>query len=120
MKKFISALTLVGAIVATMPVHAHGFGRGGYGWHGGYWGGGWGVPLIAGAVIGAGIYANTAPYYYSGTTVYYNQPATVYSAVPPVGSAPPAPRIGYFCATTNQFYPNVPNCQTPWQQVTLP
>jgi hypothetical protein len=121
MKKIISALALAAALAAAVPAQAHGYG---YGWRGGYWGGGWGVPLVTGAIVGAGIYASTHPYYYpyyNGTTVIYNQPATVYTEVPPAGSAPAAaPRIGYYCATSQQFYPNVATCQTPWQQVTLP
>ena len=28
--------------------------------------------------------------------------------------APPS-RVAYFCPTSQQFYPNVPTCQVPWQ-----
>jgi hypothetical protein len=53
--------------------------------------------------VGSAIYAATTP---------------AYAVSPPVVTvAPPAPRVAYYCGTSQQFYPNVPTCNVPWQLV---
>jgi hypothetical protein len=98
MKRLLAGLMMAVGLLSVMPAEAH--------WHGGYYGGwhtGWVAPAIAGAVLGTAVYAATAPHY-------------VMSA-PPVVVAPPAPRTAYFCPTSQQYYPNAPACNVPWQVV---
>jgi hypothetical protein len=79
--------------------------HGGYGHHhGGGWGNNWVGPVLGAAIVGSAIYAASTPTY-----------AVV--APPVVAVAPPAPRVAYFCGTSQQFYPNVPTCNVPWQLV---
>jgi hypothetical protein len=123
MKKLLISIGVMASILTNMsPAQAHGWERhGGYGGHGGYHGGGWGVPLITGAIVGAGLYAASRPYYppaYSDTTIIYNQPSGYYNTMPAPGSAPYS--MGYYCQTSQQFYPVVPTCQTPWLQIPRP
>ena len=91
----------------------------------GWRGGGWGYPLAAGMIVGAGIYAASTPYGYP-TQVVYQAPQTVFYqasptvlATPPLAAGPAAPRTAYYCQTTKQFYPTVPTCSVTWEQVTV-
>ena len=95
MKRLLTVLMLSLGLFSVMPAQAY--------WHGG-WHGGWIVPAVGGALVGAAVYAATAPHYVA--------------AYPPVVVAPPvAPRTAFFCPTSQQYYPNVPACNVPWQQV---
>jgi hypothetical protein len=99
------------AAVTLSPARAHG-------WHDG----GWGYPLAAGMIVGAGIYAASTPYAYPAygypAQVVY-QVATAVVAAPPANPVPVVPRTAYYCQTTKQFYSSVPNCSVPWKQVTV-
>jgi hypothetical protein len=110
MKRFVSILLCALSLAAVAPAQAHGYG----GWHGGGgyyhdyhreyrggYGGGWVGPLLGAALVGGAIYAATTPRYEVVTPGYV------------VPSAPP--RVAYFCPTSQQFYPNVPACNVPWQ-----
>jgi len=83
-------------------------GRGG-GWHhGGH--GGWGVGPAIGLGVGLGLLGGalaTAPYY-SGYDYGYG--CAPYSGTP-------APTVWYWCDSYQGFYPAVPQCPVPWQQV---
>jgi hypothetical protein len=58
---------------------------------------------LGAAIVGSAIYAATTP---------------AYAVAPPVVTvAPHAPRVAYYCGTSQQFYPNVPTCNVPWQLV---
>lgn len=91
-------------------VVAHGWGAGpvvrggGYGhhYHGGYRNG-WVGPVVAAALVGSVLYASQTPVY--ATPVY-----------PPVVLTPP-PQVAYYCASYQQYYPNVATCPVPWQAV---
>jgi hypothetical protein len=120
MRKIIICAAIALCAATTMaPAQAHG-------WRGG----GWGYPLAAGMIVGAGIYAASTPYYYPAygypAQVVYQAPQTVvYQASPtvlathPVAAVPAAPRTAYYCQTTKQFYPTVPTCSVTWEQVTV-
>lgn len=105
---------LLSALLA-VPAQAHGFGHGGGG-HGGYgghhgsgygyragWSNNWVAPVLGAAIVGSVIYAASTPNYAMPQQVVVQQ-----QYVPPS-------RVAYFCPTTQQFYPNVPTCQVPWQ-----
>lgn len=117
MKKTFTSIVALVLGVSALSVQAH---PGGGHWAGGgHWGGGWGrgvyvAPLLAAGVVGASIYAATNPYYY-GTT-YVTPGVVVTPPVQPVYSAPQAP-AAYFCATYQQYYPQVQTCPVPWQLV---
>lgn len=96
-------------------VHGRGARHSGFGYHhrhGGHHHGhrphgqGWGLaPWVAAAAIGTTLYwANHA----------IPAPATVIVS-PPVVIDPA--RVAYFCQTAQQYYPNVPTCNVPWQLV---
>jgi hypothetical protein len=96
-------------------VHGRGARHSGFGYnhrYGGYnhgymqHGHGWGLaPWVAAAAVGTTIYwANN----------YTPAPATVIVS-PPVVIDPA--RVAYFCQTAQQYYPNVPTCNVPWQLV---
>ena len=104
--------------VLALPAQAHGYGHGsGYGGHygavhGGYrvdhgyrgdWGRNWVGPVLGAAIVGSAIYAASTPSYVMPQQVVVQQQY-----------APPS-RVAYFCPTSQQFYPNVPTCQVPWQ-----
>ncbi len=116
MKRFSSIFVLFLSIVVTVPAIAGGYGhhggghRGGYGHHGGGWGNHWVGPVLGAAIVGSVIYSATTPAYAAPS-----QTVTVYPPV--VTVAPMAPRVAYFCGTSQQFYPAVPTCNVPWQQV---
>ena len=121
MKKRLATVILAMSVLsAVAPAQAHG-------WRGGCCGWGWGAPFVAGALVGASVYAATTPYYaypYYGypvaAPVMYSTPVpTTVVAAPPVGSAPSAPHTAYFCPTSKQFYPAVPTCTQTWQQVSV-
>jgi hypothetical protein len=113
----ISRLLLSGVLAAAvaaaaMPASAHGY-RGGHARLGLYFG----VPL-------------TLPYsyyyppaYYYGPRFYYPEPLAVTPAAPPYYiqrdyPAPPLPGgYWYYCRDPQGYYPQVPQCPTPWQQV---
>ena len=117
MKKLMTCAAIaLCASTVMIPAQAHG-------WRGG----GWGYPLAAGMIVGAGIYAASNPYYYPAygyptQVVYQTPPTVVYQQVPAVTAvpaAPAAPRTAYYCQTTKQFYPNVPTCNVAWEPVTV-
>lgn len=98
------------SVTVTPRVVAHGWGGapmvrgGGYGHHhhGGYRNG-WVGPVVAAALVGSVLYASQSPVY--ATPVY-----------PPVVMTPP-PQVAYYCASYQQYYPNVATCPVPWQAV---
>ncbi|MDI9329972.1 MAG: hypothetical protein QM527_01395 [Alphaproteobacteria bacterium] len=104
---------------STAQAGPHGWGgpRGGYHHH---HRGTWVAPaLVGGILLGAAL---TTPSY--AQTVVVTQPAypayPVYPQVYPgngvIYSAPPlAQQVGYYCATSGQFYPYVATCNVPWQ-----
>ena len=81
----------------------HGYGGHGYGNH--YRGSNnqWLAPVLGAALVGSVIYAASTPSYAMPQQVVVQQQ---YS---------PPSRVAYFCPTSQQFYPNVPTCQVPWQ-----
>jgi len=120
MKRVSMLLACLLSAVLALPAQAHGFGhghggRGGYGVYGGhgghhggygYRGGGghhWVGPVLGAAIVGGAIYAVSSSNYVVPQTVVVQQ-----HYVPPS-------RVAYFCPTSQQFYPNVPTCQVPWQ-----
>jgi hypothetical protein len=109
MQRVFILLACLLSTVLTLPAHAHGYGgwhggHGGYGYHGG-WGHNWVAPAFGAAVVGGAIYAASTPTYITSSPVVVQQ-----SYLPPS-------RVAYFCATSQQYYPNVPTCQVPWQAV---
>ena len=114
MRVFVLLLsTLLAGAAFAGPGHHGGHHHGGYhggfngGYRGGYghhaWGNHWVGPVLGAAIIGTAIYASSAP---------------TYAVAPPVVTVvPPAPRVAYFCGTTQQYYPTVPTCNVPWQLV---
>jgi hypothetical protein len=83
-------------------VHGHGYGNQ-YGSH--YRGSSnhWLAPVLGAAIVGSVIYAASTPSYAAPVVVQQQY-------------APPN-RVAYFCSTSQQYYPNVPTCQVPWQPV---
>jgi hypothetical protein len=63
------------------------------------------APVLGAAIVGSVIYAASTPSYAA------TQPVVVQQHY-----APPN-RVAYFCSTSQQYYPNVPTCQVPWQPV---
>ncbi len=117
MKRFSIFLAGLLSVVLSVPAYAHGGGRAGgfggqhFGGHGGHgyrggWHQNWVAPALGAAIVGSVIYAASTPSYAMAPTVVVQQPY-----VPPN-------RIAYFCPTAQQYYPNVPTCQVPWQPVT--
>lgn len=93
---------LLSALLA-LPAQAHGYGHhGGHGHRGG-WGNHWAAPVLGAAIVGGAIYAASTPSYAMPPQVVVQQ-----QYLPPS-------RVAYFCPTSQQFYPNVPTCQVPWQ-----
>jgi hypothetical protein len=105
MKRILSILALAVGLVGVAPAEAHWHGGGGWGWHRG-----WGAPVIGAAIVGTAVYAATGPRY---VTVY---PPVVVNQ-PPIYMGQTAARAAYFCPTSQQYYPNVPACDVPWQLV---
>ena len=111
MKRLLAPLLFVLTLLAVVPAQAHGGGwhGGGYGYgyghHGGGYRNGWVAPVLGAALVGSVIYAANSPH-------YVVSPPVVVSA-PPVYPS----RVAYFCGTTQQYYPNVPSCDVPWQPV---
>ena len=61
-------------------------------------------------------------YYYPPRHYYYSPPVAVAPPAPTVylqQDAPPPPPAGYwyYCRDPQGYYPQVPQCPTPWQQV---
>ena len=122
MKRISTLLACLLAFAVVLPAQAdgrgHGGGHGGYGHnYGGYGGHGYGshyrgssnhwlAPVLGAALVGSVIYAASTPSYAMPQQVVVQQQY-----------APPN-RVAYFCPTSQQFYPNVPTCQVPWQQTT--
>jgi len=119
MKRFSALLACVLCFAVVLPAQADGRGRG-HGGHGGGHGayehnyrgyGGhyrgssnhWLAPVLGAALVGSVIYAVSTPSYAMPQQVVVQQQY-----------APPS-RVAYFCPTSQQFYPNVPTCQVPWQ-----
>lgn len=114
-------LTFAMVVPAQAGGHGHGGGRGGhsvqhFGGHGyvqshGHGYGGhyrgssnhWLAPVLGAAIVGSVIYAASTPSYAAPVVVQQQY-------VPPS-------RVAYFCPTAQQYYPNVPTCQVPWQPV---
>jgi len=112
MKRISILLACVLSAALAVPAQAHGFGHGGGfgGHHGGYgyrggWGNNWVAPVLGAAIVGGVIYAASTPRYVVPQQVVVQQQY-----------APPG-RVAYFCPTAQQYYPNVPSCQVPWQPV---
>jgi hypothetical protein len=115
MKRLSILLACLLSVMLAVPAQAQGFGHGsvgygGYGGHhgGGYgyrggWGNNWVAPVLGAAILGGAIYAASTPSYAIPQTVMLQQQY-----------APPS-RVAYFCPSSQQFYPNVPTCQVPWQ-----
>ena len=61
------------------------------------------APVLGAAIVGSVIYAASTPSYAAPVVVQQQY-------------APPN-RVAYFCSTSQQYYPNVPTCQVPWQPV---
>ena len=112
MKRASILLACLLSAVLVLPAQANGYGHGGgghAGHHGGHgyrggWSHSWVGPALGAAIVGSAIYAATTPSYAAPQTVVVQQ-----QYVPPN-------RVAYFCPTSQQFYPNVPTCQVPWQQ----
>jgi hypothetical protein len=113
MKRLSALFAFVLAFAVVLPAQANGHGawRGGHGGyshghgHGGGWGHNWVGPVLGAALVGSAIYAVSSPSYAAPQQVVVQQ-----------HYAPPS-RVAYFCPTAQQFYPNVPSCQVPWQPV---
>jgi hypothetical protein len=105
MKRLLMILLMSVGMMSVMPAQAHWHGErfeGGY--HGGGgWHTGWVLPAVGGALVGSALYAATSPHYMVSS--------------PPVVMSPPVQRTAYFCPTSQQYYPNVPVCNMPWQVV---
>jgi hypothetical protein len=119
MKRISLLLACLLSVVVAVPAQAHaihpraGFSaqhHGGYTGHGGHayrggWSHNWVAPVLGAAIVGTAIYAASTPSYAMPPTVVV-QPSY----------APPS-RVAYYCPTAQQYYPNVPTCQVPWQPV---
>ena len=118
MKRVSALLACVLAFAVVLPAQAdgrgYGGGRGGYGHNYGGHGYGehyrgssnhWLAPVLGAALVGSVIYAANTPSYAIAQPVVVQQ-----QYVPPS-------RVAYFCPTAQQYYPNVPTCQVPWQPV---
>jgi hypothetical protein len=121
MKRMSALFVCLLAFAVVLPAQADGRGHGGYGGgHGGYghnyggygYGGHyrgashyWLAPVLGAALVGSVIYAASTPSYAVPQTVVVQQQY-----------APPS-RVAYFCPIAQQYYPNVPTCQVPWQPV---
>jgi hypothetical protein len=119
MKRFSALLACVLCFAVVLPAQADGRGRvrGGHGGghgayehnyrgYGGHYRGSsnhWLAPVLGAALVGSVIYAVSTPSYAMPQQVVVQQQY-----------APPS-RVAYFCPTSQQFYPNVPTCQVPWQ-----
>ncbi|PYN94465.1 MAG: hypothetical protein DMD91_27875 [Candidatus Rokuibacteriota bacterium] len=120
MKKFalasLLAITLV--ITGALPSDA---GRGGHG--GGHHGGFGHHHFVHGGTVFVGVgpiwwdpwWYYPPPYYgYAAPPIVVQEP-TVYVQQQPVPSAPQGD--WYYCASTRNYYPNVPTCAEPWIRV---
>lgn len=114
MKRLSTLLLCVLACVAVVPAQAHGggwhgggHGGGGYGYAhpGGGWRNNWVAPVLGAALVGSVIYAVNTPRYVVTPPVVVDQPPMYPN------------RVAYFCSTAQQYYPNVPSCNVPWQVV---
>ena len=118
MKKTITFTLALVLALSTLGVQAHP-GGGHWGGGGGHWGAGWGrgayvAPLLAAGVVGASIYAASNPYYYAPS--YVTPGVVVAPLAQPVYTNPQAP-VAYYCASYQQYYPQVQTCPVPWQIV---
>ena len=111
MKRVSTLLACLLAFAVVLPAQADGRGHGGYGGghgYGGHYRGSsnhWLAPVLGAALVGSVIYAASTPSYALPQTMLVQQQY-----------APPS-RVAYFCPTAQQYYPNVPTCQVPWQPV---
>ncbi len=111
MKRVSALLVCLLAFAVVLPAQAGGYGHGvGRGGHSGHYdrhyrgsGNAWLAPVLGAALVGSVIYATSTHSYATPVLV---QPAYV-----------PPHRVAYFCPTSQQYYPNVPTCQVPWQPV---
>jgi hypothetical protein len=107
-------LTFAVVLPAQAGGHGHGGGRGGHGYvqshghgYGSHYRGSsnhWLAPVLGAAIVGSVIYAASTPSYAAPVVVVQQQYG-------------PPNRVAYFCPTSQQYYPNVPTCQVPWQPV---
>jgi hypothetical protein len=90
------------------------------------WGrGGFGVPFVAGALVGGALIASTYPYYYRPYPYYYPpyyppvvvQQPTVYVEQQPAAAQPQMQGSWYYCAASRAYYPYVQDCASGWQRV---
>jgi hypothetical protein len=80
-----------------------------------------------GVGVGAPFYWGPAPYYYAPPPVYYAPPPAYYAPPPAYYAPPPAPAATsylapphdnyYYCSNPQGYYPTVPSCSVPWQEV---
>lgn len=124
MKRLLSIFVLFLSATLAAPAFAGGYGyHGGRHYHGGYrhhggWNQHWVGPVLGAAIVGTAIYAASTPVYAAPPpplVTVYPPVVTTYPAT--VAVTPPAPRVAYFCATSQQYYPVVPTCTVPWQAV---
>ena len=116
MKKTLILLMTALSLLASTESYAHGWG----GYHGGYREGsrggyGYGLaPFVAGALIGGAVASASyaSPVYYSSPVMV--APQTVY-VQPQIATVTVQPHA-YYCATAQNYYPNVQTCSVPWQQ----
>jgi hypothetical protein len=109
MKRVSALLACLLTFAMVMPAQAGGHGGGhGHG-HGGHYASHyrgsshhWLAPVLGAALVGSVIYAASTPSYAAPVVVQQQY-------LPPN-------RVAYYCPTSQQFYPNVPTCQVPWQQ----
>ncbi len=134
-----SILPLTALVLGLLAFGSVQAGPHGHGWHrGGHWGhthfhhhhrgsAHWVAPaIIGGALLATAIsrpaYAQwpVAPVVLPPTVTYVqSHPASVtyvYPTAAPVVSVSQQP-MGYYCATSGQFYPQVPTCSVPWQLI---
>ena len=113
MKRVSALLACLLTFAVVLPAQADGRGHGGGHHNGGHSYGShyrgssnyWLAPVLGAALVGSVIYAASTPSYAMPQQVVVQQQY-----------APPN-RVAYFCPTAQQYYPNVPSCQVPWQPV---
>ena len=117
MKRVSTLLACLLTLAVVLPAQADGRGHGGdqrgghgfsqhYGGYGHHYRGSnhqWLAPVLGAALVGSVIYGASTPSYVVPSQVVVQQPYL------------PPSRVAYFCPTSQQYYPNVPTCQVPWQ-----
>jgi hypothetical protein len=107
--KALCALVLALGALASVPAQAHGGVR--FGFH-------FGIPLGYPAPYYPPYYS---PYYYPPPVYYYPPPVVNYveqpAAQPAPQSSPQSENSWYYCRDTQNYYPYVKECASPWQRV---